>query len=99
MRKENSAEWDQDLAQSMHHVNDRVIHHLQAAPSTIFFGLEPSVADLDAKLAFIHPADTELWVTQISDPVIHAQRVRDYCNYRAQIHFLNIHFGKKKKTP
>lgn len=48
MRKENNAEWDQDLAQSTHHVNGRVIHHLQAAPSTIFLGLEPSIADLDA---------------------------------------------------
>lgn len=86
MRKGHSVEWDQGLARSTELENCRIIHHLQTAPSTILLGLEPSVADLDAKLSFVPPTDIESWVVQMSNPVAHAQKVRDYCNYRAQTH-------------
>ena len=86
MRKGDSVEWDQDLARLSQQVNYLIVTHLQTTPSTILLGLEPSIADLDARLAFVPPAEIESWVAQISDPVTHAQKVRDYCSYRAQTH-------------
>lgn len=97
MRKGDSVEWDQGLARSTQQVNCRIIHHLQTAPSTILLGLEPSVADLDAKLAFVPPTDIESWVVQISDPVTHARKIRDYCNYRAQTHDRVRQLSSRKK--
>lgn len=97
MRKGNSVEWDQSLARSTHQVNCRIIHHLQTAPSTILLGLEPSVADLDATLAFVPPTNIKSWVVQISDSITHAWKVRDYCNYRAQTRDRGRQLSSRKK--
>lgn len=53
LRKAGSGHWNEDLAIATQRVNGRVIHHLHMAPSTIFLGLKPSAAHLDAKLAFV----------------------------------------------
>lgn len=70
------------------------------APSTIFLGLEPSVAELDAKLAFIPPADTEYgwhrYRTQLFMPRECESIVT--IELRSMTESVNFHFGKKNKT-
>lgn len=75
LQKTESGDWDENLATPTEKVNDRVVHHLQMAPSTIVFGLEPSAAHLDTKLAFV-PQE------KILSPMKHLQPVRKYSNYR-----------------
>lgn len=74
--------WDEKLASLTQHINSCVIQYLQVVPLATFFGIQATLGGLHAELAFISTRSIDVWIEEVTNPIIHftaVQKYRDYC--------------------
>lgn len=79
-------DWEMALNKSTGNLNGRVVQHLGVAPSNILLGVTGTPLALDSTMRSAGSKSAQAWIKELMDPVYHAEAVREYFNYRAQIH-------------